>query len=215
MKMLALEFSSAVRSVAVLAGGTVCGRASETGRSQRTPLSLVADALREASLHSHEIECIAVGIGPGSYAGVRSAIALAQGWQLARGVKLLAVSSVECLAAQAQAENILGRVNIVIDAQRNEFYLASYDLSARDRTEVESLHLASFDDVTSHLVGREVIVGPEVDRWFAEGRVLCPDAATLGRLAHGRTDFIDGEKLEPIYLRETSFVKAPLPRIIP
>ena len=49
---------------------------------------------------------------------------MAQGWQLARGVKLLGVSSAECLAAQAQAEKIFGRVNVVIDAQRNEFYLA-------------------------------------------------------------------------------------------
>ena len=31
----------------------------------------------------------------------------------------------------------------------------------------------------------------------------------------GREDFVNGEKLEPIYLRETTFVKAPLPRILP
>ena len=74
---------------------------------------------------------IAVGLGPGSYTGIRVAISMAQGWQLARGVKLLGVSSAECLAAQAQAEKIFGRVNVVIDAQRNEFYLATYEISPR------------------------------------------------------------------------------------
>jgi len=41
-----------------------------------------------------------------------------------------------------------------------------------------------------------------------------PTAAMLARLAAERSDFIAGEKLEPIYLRETSFVKAPPPRIV-
>ena len=86
--------------------------------------------LREAGLEREQIEVIAVGLGPGSYTGIRVAISIAQGWQLARGVKLLGVSSAECLAAQAQAEKIFGRVNVVIDAQRNEFYLAAYEISS-------------------------------------------------------------------------------------
>jgi len=40
-------------------------------------------------------------------------------------------------------------------------------------------------------------------------------AAALARLALKRSDFVGGEKLEPIYLRETKFVKAPPPKIIP
>ena len=60
----------------------------------------------------------------------------------------------------------------------------------------------------------EVLLGPEADKWFPTARVLFPDAAMLGALADGRTEFIPGEKLEPVYLRETSFVKAPPPRVI-
>lgn len=215
MKILALEFSSPQRSVAVLRDGQVRGQAFEKGRGSRGPLTLVADALREAGMAIDEIECVAVGVGPGSYTGIRSAIALAQGWQLARDVRLLAVSSVECLAAQAHAEGICGRVNLVIDAQRNEFYLAGFVITPTVRTEVEALHLAGLDEVKSHLAALELVIGPEVNRWFPDGRVVFPEAATLGQLACGRTDFIEGEKLEPIYLRETSFVKAPPSRIVP
>ncbi len=60
------------------------------------------------------------GWGRVSYAGIRVALAIAQGWQLATGVKLLGVGSVECVAAQAQLEKLFGRVNVVIDAQRGE-----------------------------------------------------------------------------------------------
>ena len=40
------------------------------------------------------------------------------------------------------------------------------------------------------------------------------DQLTIARLAATRTDYVSGDKLEPIYLRETTFVKAPPPRIV-
>jgi hypothetical protein len=43
--------------------------------------------------------------------------------------------------------------------------------------------------------------------------MLFPRAAAIGQLAQGRRDFIAGEKLEPIYLREARFVKAPPARV--
>jgi hypothetical protein len=53
------------------------------------------------------------------------------------------------------------------------------------------------------------LLGPGAAAWFPSARDLYPDAAILGRLAIDRTDFVPGEKLEPIYLRETTFKKAP------
>src|SRR5262245_44865161 len=131
MKILALEFSSPQRSVAVLRrdelrephSGFVISEVIETGSVANAPLILIEEALREAKLEREQIECLVIGIGPGSYTGIRSAIALAQGWQLASEIRLLAISSVECIAAQAKAENMPGPVNVVIDAQREEFYL--------------------------------------------------------------------------------------------
>jgi len=156
-----------------------------------------------------------VGLGPGSYNGIRLAIALTQGWQLARPVKLLGISTAECLAAEAQAEGIFGRVQVVIDAQRGEFYLAGYDLSAEMSREIEPLRLATLPEVQACHQAGGIIIGPEVTNWFPGSRVLLPRAATLGRLVQGRTEFVPGEKLEPIYLRATQFVKAPPPRIVP
>jgi tRNA threonylcarbamoyl adenosine modification protein YeaZ len=215
MKILALEFSSRERSVAVLAEAGLCVTAVETGGRTVHAFELIGRALAEARLEREQIECIAVGIGPGSYTGIRAALAVAQGWQLALGVKLLGVSSVESLTLGAQRRGWLGTVNIAIDAQRNEFYLARYEISAQERREITPLKLVSRDEAARHLNAGEMLVGPEMDGIFPGGRALCPDAATVGLLATGRTDFVPGDKLEPIYLRATSFVKAPAPRIPP
>jgi tRNA threonylcarbamoyl adenosine modification protein YeaZ len=219
MKILALEFSSPQRSVAVVHGRTdarpLClGEAIETGARCTNALGLVEDALRQAQLDRARIECLAIGLGPGSYNGMRLAIALAQGWQLVRPVKLLGISSAECLAAQAQNEGIFGRVEVVIDAQRNEFYFAAYDVSPQARREIEPLRLASLADAQARQQAGGQIIGPEVTKWFPGSRVLFPRAATLGQLARDRTDFIEGESLQPIYLRETRFVKAPPRRVV-
>ena len=220
MKTLALEFSSPQRSVAVVHGGanpgTLClGEAIETGAHGTNALGLVEEALRQAQLDREQIECLAIGLGPGSYNGIRLAIALAQGWQLARPVKLLGISTAECLAAQAQIDGIFGQVEIVIDAQRGEFYLATYDLSPQARREVQPLRLTTLMEAQARQQAGATLIGPEVTKWFPGSRVLFPRAATLGELARDRTDFVPGEQLEPIYLRETRFVKAPPPRILP
>jgi tRNA threonylcarbamoyl adenosine modification protein YeaZ len=275
MKILALEFSSAQRSVAVLhsdfrrdesrgsssppiseTSGTRGARPAEyqvrevveTGPGALRALAMIDEVLREAALEREHIERLVVGIGPGSYTGVRAAIAMAQGWQLARAVKLQGISSVECLARQAQADGLTGRISIVIDAQRGEFYLARYEihrgdpdpqpegrarrvLDAADKTEtrgaclsgtgaatscreVEPLRLATRAEVGEREQAGEVLVGPEITRWIPSGRVLFPSAAMLALVAAEREDFVPGEKLEPIYLRQAQFVKARPPKML-
>jgi tRNA threonylcarbamoyl adenosine modification protein YeaZ len=214
MKILALEFSSPQRSVAVAGAAGEIVEVVEAGARATSALGMIDTALRQARLEREQIECLAIGLGPGSYSGIRSALALAQGWQLARGVKLLGLSSAESLAAQARAESMTGPVAIVIDAQRNEFYLADYQLDASGWREVKPLRLASLAEVLECEKSGQTLIGPEVTKWFPSGRIVFPRAETLACLASGRTDFAPPDKLEPIYLRETKFVKAPPPRIV-
>ena len=215
MKILALEFSSAQRSVAAVVDGQVRGHTQETGTRESHALSLIEAGLRAAGFERENVDCLAVGLGPGSYNGIRSAIAVAQGWQLARGTRILGIRSVESLAAQARIEKIHGQVNIVIDAQRSEFYLARYEVSGSGFRELAPLRLAAREEILALVRAGEIILGPEVTNEWSAARQLFPDAAMVGQLASGRSDFVPGDRLEPIYLRETRFVKAPPPRIIP
>jgi tRNA threonylcarbamoyladenosine biosynthesis protein TsaB len=247
MKLLAVEFSSAQRSMAIwddsdpainpvllataldprrasspspphTCGGE--GRGEEASiKSSKFPiqrtLSLAEEALAKAKCAREEIGILAVGLGPGSYTGIRGAIALAQGWQLGRGVNLLGVSTVECLAAQAVDEGLRGPVYIIIDAQRAEFYLACYQIAGPSFRETESLRLATKPEIDALAAANQTLLGPDIARWFPGARNLYPSAATLGHLACGRRDFVPGETLEPIYLRQTAFKKAPPPRVNP
>jgi tRNA threonylcarbamoyl adenosine modification protein YeaZ len=231
MTILALEFSSSQRSVAVLSSSQrnepceshfkkseargarpseiVVSEAIETGGQGTRAFSLIEQVLAEAKIEREQIDVIAVGLGPGSYTGIRVALSIAQGWQLVHDVKLLGISSAECLAAQAQSEKIFGRVNVVIDAQRNEFYRAVYEISQSTWKEIEPLRIAGPVEIQSRTTAGETWIGPEATRWFPSGRVTFPRATMLGRLVAGRNNFISGDKLAPIYLRVTNFVKAP------
>ena len=217
MKILTLDFSSPQRSVALLtAPGAVAHEVldSSPGRDMK-PLTLIEAALHHVGLEREAIECLAVGLGPGSYTGIRVAVSLAQGWQLATGVKLLGVSSVECIATQAVTDGTNGKFSVVIDAQRGEFYLASYEAQNGAAQETAPLRLATRAEVEEcERVGSQLL-GPEVTRWFPNGRIVFPQAATLARLADTRSNFLRGEQLDPIYLRETTFVKAPPARPLP
>lgn len=219
MKILAVEFSSAERSIALLekTGGAtpeVLGSASERGGRTARAFALIEKVLAPTGTSRDEIECIAIGLGPGSYAGIRAAIALAQGWSLAREIKTLGVSSAEALAFQAHAQGRRGRVHIVIDAQRQEFYSATYEITDASYRATEPLRLVAGAEVKKLFAENEIVLGPEISGIDSTAENLFPNATALGKIACAKTDFIAPEKLEPIYLRHTSFVKAPKPRPI-
>lgn len=215
MTTLAIEFSSDLRTVAIARAGRLLARAEETGGRSAHAFRLIERALAEAQLEREAVECLAVGIGPGSYAGIRAAIALAQGWQVATGIRLLGISTVEAMAFQAETCGENGRISIAIDAQRNEFYLATYKLEGGRHTLETPLHLVSLEAVKTVATTSRLLVWPELHARIPEAQVQSPDAAALCQLAVGRTDFIAGSDLTPIYLREVSFIKAPPTRVIP
>jgi tRNA threonylcarbamoyl adenosine modification protein YeaZ len=205
MKILALEFSSNRRSVAIADGKDLLATIA-TDDVKKPPLTLIDDALQQVHLDRAAIETIALGIGPGSYTGIRSAIATAQGWQLARNPNLLPISSAEVLAATAAANGHRGETHFIIDAQRHEYYYTTWNLTETGQTEITPLHII------------DVVAACELDAFgpdaagFPYCEPLFPGAAVLAQLAVNRTNFQPGETIEPIYLRPTEFTKAPPPR---
>ena len=216
MLSLALDFSSPVRSVAVLDTSlghppSLLGETSDNGNRAIKPLTLVEAVLAKAGVERKSVDAILVGLGPGSYTGIRSKIALAQGWQLGRPVRLAGVSSVECLTLQAQTRGWYGEVDIVIDGQRQEVYLARYHIRAERRELIQPLRLVKAEELQDPSRPRDaILVGPESIRWSANGRIAYPTGHDVGRLAQIAEKSAPEDPLIPIYLRETAFVKAKL-----
>jgi len=215
MILLALEFSSDQRSVAVHRVGReepqVSTEVIETGGRSTKAFGMIEEALRQAGIEREQIECLGIGLGPGSYTGIRNAIAVAQGWQLVRPIKTCGISSADCIASQAREEGLRGQFGVVIDAQRNEFYLATYVADDNSFSPETALRLITQEDLSTIAAGGLKLIGPEITRWFPDARCVFPRASTMAALASHGASFVSADKLEPIYLRETTFVKSPRP----
>jgi len=92
--LLALERSAAVASAAVLSDdGRILGSAAEPAGGQGDALPVFREALAAAGASPADLTAFAVGVGPGSFSGVRSALALAFGLALPAGIPVRGVSS--------------------------------------------------------------------------------------------------------------------------
>jgi tRNA threonylcarbamoyladenosine biosynthesis protein TsaB len=195
--ILALEFSTLRRSVALLDGPRVIDEASEEARRGGSPFPLIQRVLGDVPHDT--VEAIAIGLGPGSYTGIRSALAIAQGWHLAKGALAIGVSSAEAIVFEAWRNDLRGPVEIAIDAQRGEIYSGVYELNDAGFQMTENLEIRA----KPRGVGK--LIGPDMNAAF-------PSASAVGFLAQKKSP-VPPETLEAIYLREPSFVKAPAPRV--
>jgi tRNA A37 threonylcarbamoyladenosine modification protein TsaB len=99
-------------------------------------------------------------------------------------------------------------LSVVIDAQRGEFYLAGYETSGGSLEEVSSLRIISRAEVEKSMQVGGVLLGPDAAQLTPAGQKIYPSALMLAGLASGRTDFVAGCDLAPIYLREASTAAA-------
>jgi len=95
----------------------------------RASLALAERALERAGCRWEQIGRIAVGVGPGTFTGLRVGIATAHGLALALGIELVGVSSLRALALGAQeaaGEHGAELICAVLDARRGEVFAACW-----------------------------------------------------------------------------------------
>ncbi len=185
--ILVIECSTRVGSVAVAGRGGVSYHA--TFSAERGRCGGLFEVLQAAPMDG--VGEVVTGLGPGSYAGVRVALAAALGLSVARGWARSGVVSV----AGYEAEEYLA----VGDARRQAFLFAR----VRDGRCVEGPLLATAVELNEHIArsGPLPIFGPSEITGVPELRVACPDAARLAELLlTGKAERRVGD--EPIYLRE-------------
>ncbi|HUN52957.1 MAG TPA: tRNA (adenosine(37)-N6)-threonylcarbamoyltransferase complex dimerization subunit type 1 TsaB [Candidatus Sulfotelmatobacter sp.] len=123
MLILGLDAALARASAAVVRDGTVLAErvvAGERGQAAVLP-PLLASVLAEAGVTVADLDAVAVTVGPGSFTGVRAALALAHGLALAGGKPVLGVTVAEALAAALPATR--RTVWCAIDSRRGRVFL--------------------------------------------------------------------------------------------
>ncbi len=128
--LLAVDTSSPAIVAAVHDGTAVVGSAARTGaQAHGELLAVVVDqALRAADARPEDLTCVAVGIGPGPFTGLR--VGIVTGRVLARALDIVVggVCSLDALAWQARDRaQVDGPFAVVTDARRREVYAATYD----------------------------------------------------------------------------------------
>lgn len=223
MRVLAFDTATAVGSIAVAVDGEVRAERSAFVRASHgeTLLPHVEQTLRQAGLGLHEVDLFAVGIGPGSFTGVRIGVATAKGLALAERKPVVGLSSLRVVAA-AMPTGAGVRVP-VFDAYKGEVYCAAFELSAdAELDEVEPPFHAPPQQAVERLRSRLYadtlwMAGSGLSRYGAEFRALlgprmrcapafcgAPRAACLAHEAVQeltRRGPSDAARLEPMYLR--------------
>jgi tRNA threonylcarbamoyladenosine biosynthesis protein TsaB len=114
MLILAFDTATELATSALVADGEVLG---ERVSRAVTLLEDVDALLRRGGARPDELNGLAVGIGPGSFTGVRIGLATARGLALALGVPVAGVSTLDALALGAPG------ATPVIDARRREVFV--------------------------------------------------------------------------------------------
>ncbi len=180
-------------------------------------LPTVRKALRRLRLSIDEIDCFAVGLGPGSFTGLRISLAFTKGFALALKRPIVGLPTLDVIARNCTSEK-RQIVCPVIDARRNLVYTALYEAGGnRSLKRLSPYLLIGIDELIKRarpyesvsFLGdglslyqqriRQRIKGSLFlgeDNWYPEaGRLI-----SLARELIDRGRFIDARRIKPIYL---------------
>jgi tRNA threonylcarbamoyladenosine biosynthesis protein TsaB len=219
--VLGLDTSTSVASLALIRGGRVAASIARPVTSHGAALpAAVEELLGAAGQAIGGLGAIAVGIGPGSYTGLRIGISYAKGIAMAIGCALVGVPGFDAIALSALERNNVdpGRLVCVIgDARKGEVYGALYRGVADGLEKLSEESVVTLEHLASRIAEDVMFVGDErakdaaalvesrghrVAVFFTgmlDLRGVCVAALGGARFTRGETD--RAASLEPLYIR--------------
>lgn len=215
-RLILIETSTSLCSTALAEDGKIiCSRRSTEPRAHASLTApFVKEMLDECGWVAADADAVCVGMGPGSYTGLRVGVSTAKGLCFGTGRPLLAVDTLDILAHQALDLGLVpeGCAGILpmVDARRMEVYTAPFSPAGERLGEISSVVLepGSFADMFA--AGPVVVIGDAAEKAsgvLPEGSYIqqCPEAGhmlqpALRELAAG--NFRDVAYFEPFYLKD-------------
>ncbi len=187
MKILGIETSTAVGSLSLFQGKKVLGSEEIDAQLSHSALLLprLESLLRRAGVRLSDLDGIGVGLGPGSFTGLRVGLAAGKGLAYALKVPLAGVSSFAALAQQFISPG--GMVAVTADARRGRLYAALYRREGGELQVLKFPAIISSDELVEFASGA-MIVSPDWDH-------LRPHLEGGGKEPRGRQAFPRGEEV--------------------
>lgn len=201
--ILAIETSSKLCSVALIEEGNVKDAEEAMGEKfihAEALHPMIQNLLHRNQLTPSELTGIAVGIGPGSYTGLRIGLAAAKGFAYALNIPLFAANTDQLLRASLTTLPSENPVYTVVDARRQDAFVADpsgeYSFQTIDENWRNQLHQ---DGIT--------VVGDCADKAVTEAMDIqilrYPSAKFFAEVLKTNLKFVeDVGTLEPFYLKE-------------
>lgn len=191
--ILAIDTSTAACTAALFDGSGSCiaSRDELIGRGHAERLAPMLAELLEGGA----ADTIVVGVGPGSFTGIRVAIAAAHGLAIGWGARLLGMSSLALIAAAAQVE---GEVAAAMIGGHGELFAQQFDASLVPMTGLLNLSPA----LAARQISAEIIAGPGANALVAErgsGQVI--EAWPTASLALSLPEPLRSLDPSPVYAR--------------
>jgi tRNA threonylcarbamoyladenosine biosynthesis protein TsaB len=210
--VLAIETSTRRGSAALMkAGEAPVERVLEEGAVQGRDLAPgIQSLLAVRNLEPEQLDLVAVGLGPGSYTGLRVGIALGRAFAYAADCEVVGVSSFAALALSAGSGD--AEILCVAKAGRDEFYYALFSPPAEEGSPrmMGDHAIGSRAEVARLAAGRRRVLGEGADQFAPgideEASSRRPAAGWVARL--GLTQFLESgptpaAELNPLYLRRS------------
>lgn len=200
MKLLAFDTSTDQLSIAVQHGDRVWEHLGAGGaQSSSTLIPAIQQGLQALDLTYEQLDAIVFGRGPGSFTGLRTSCAIAQGLAMGAGVQLLPIDTLLAVAEEARHVHGCTTVLAVLDARMHEVYHAAYHYADGRWRETQELGLSAPEALRNP--GNRPVVGnaqapyPEQLLPGATHLAARPTATALLRLAP--QCIADGELVNP------------------
>jgi len=196
MNLLAFDTSTEWMSMAVQRHGQAQPWLHHAGGGALTSTQLIPQILAlmaQADLRLDELDALVFGAGPGSFTGLRSACAVAQGLAFGARIPVLPVNTLMAVAEEARFQRNAGegcRVLAMLDARMDEIYAQNYSCKSGLWLSDKGCKLIKPEDTDlAEVLDRGTLLAGNVFEVYGArlpqpGRVhALPSAAALLRLA--------------------------------